>query len=168
MAIISSRPSVALVKTRWRKKGAPRSLADRAGVIGANIWKISLEIFRHMEKEEFRFDSDRLVTEVLTEFIAFLVQLVDRAVYRRLSDTDRATLIGETTLGNVEILWGYDFDDGSRAWIAHDTFIPINNQDANWEETGLIPLIQVSAPWDLYTFETDPAIQAALEYFDSN
>ncbi|KPK17426.1 MAG: hypothetical protein JSU71_14110 [Betaproteobacteria bacterium] len=96
MAIISSRPSVALVKTRWRKKGAPRSLADCAGVIGTNIWKISLEIFRHMEKEEFRFGSDRLVTEVMTEFIAFLVQLIDRAVYNRLSDADRAILIGET------------------------------------------------------------------------
>ena len=68
MAIISSRPSVALVKTRWRKKGA-RTLAERAGVIGANLWKLSLEIFKHMEKEGFRFGSDRLVTEVLTEFI---------------------------------------------------------------------------------------------------
>jgi len=95
MAIISSRPSVALVKTRWRKKGA-RTLAERAGVIGANVWKISLEIFKHMEKEEFRFGSDRLVTDVMAEFIAFLVQLADRAVYGRLSDADRATLIGET------------------------------------------------------------------------
>jgi hypothetical protein len=94
VAIISSRPSVALVKTRWRKKGA-RTLADRAGVIGANVWKISLEIFRHMEKEEFRFGSDRLVTDVMAEFIAFLLQLADRAVYGRLSDADRATLIGE-------------------------------------------------------------------------
>ena len=94
MAIISSRPAVALVKTRWRKKGA-RTLAERAGVIGANVWKISLEIFKHMEKEEFRFGSDRLVTDVMAEFIAFLVQLADRAVYGRLSDADRATLIGE-------------------------------------------------------------------------
>jgi hypothetical protein len=94
MAIISSRPSVALVKTRWRKKG-PRTLAERAGVIGANVWKISLEIFKHMEKEGFRFGSDRLVTDVLTELIAFLVQLVDRAVYGKLSEADRATLIGE-------------------------------------------------------------------------
>ncbi len=109
MAIISSRPSIALVKTRWRKKDAPRTLADRAGVIGANIWKISLEIFRHMEMEEFRFGSDRLVTAVMTEFIAFLVQLVDRAVYGRLSDADRAILIGETarhlaaTMGNNQL-----------------------------------------------------------------
>jgi len=94
MAIISSRPSIALVKTRWRKKGA-RTLAERAGVIGANVWKISLEIFKHMEKEGFRFGADRLVTNVLTEFIAFLVQLVDRTVYGKLSDAERAALIGE-------------------------------------------------------------------------
>jgi hypothetical protein len=94
MAIISTRPSVALVKTRWRKKGE-RTLADRAGVIGANVWKIALEIFKHMEREGFLFGSDRVVTDVLTEFIAFLVQLVDRIVYEKLSEADRTTLIGE-------------------------------------------------------------------------
>ena len=36
MAILSSRPSVGLIKTRWRNKKAP-TLAERAGVIGANI-----------------------------------------------------------------------------------------------------------------------------------
>ncbi|HXZ49060.1 MAG TPA: hypothetical protein VEG27_08565 [Usitatibacter sp.] len=95
MAIISTRPSIALVKTRWRKKG-PRPLADRAGVIGANLWKIALEIYRHLEGEGFRFTSDRMVTNVLAELIAFLVPLVDRAVYGHLSDEDRATLLGET------------------------------------------------------------------------
>jgi len=94
MAIISSRPSVGLIKTRWRKKG-PRSLAERAGVIGANVWKLALEFFKHMEKDGFRFGSDRLVTNVLTEFIAFLVQLVDRKVYGRLSEADRAALVAE-------------------------------------------------------------------------
>lgn len=94
MAIISSRPSIALIKTRWRKKG-PRSLADRAGVIGANVWKLALEFFKHLEKEGFRFGSDRLVTNVLTEFIAFLVQLVDRAVYGRVVEAERATLVAE-------------------------------------------------------------------------
>jgi hypothetical protein len=94
MSIISSRPQIALVKTRWRKKGE-RTLAERAGVIGANVWKIALEVFRHMEKEGFRFGSDRLTTEVITEFIAFLVPLVDREVYGRLAEADRATLVSE-------------------------------------------------------------------------
>ena len=93
MAIISSRPQIALVKTRWRKKGA-RTVEERAGVIGANVWKIALEVFKHMEKEGFRFGSDRLTTEVIAEFIAFLVQLADRAVYGKLAEEERAALIG--------------------------------------------------------------------------
>ena len=92
MAIISSRPSIKLVKTRWRKKG-PRTLADRAGVIGANIWKISQEIFRHMESDGFRFGSDKMVIAVIAECIAFLVQIVDRKVYGRRTDEERAALI---------------------------------------------------------------------------
>ncbi len=92
MAIISTRPSIKLVKTRWRKKG-PRTLADRAGVIGANIWKISHEIFRHMENDGFRFGSDRMVMAVMAECIAFLVQIVDRKVYGKLAEADRASLI---------------------------------------------------------------------------
>lgn len=95
MAIISSRPAIALVKTRFRKKG-PRTLAERASVIGANAWKISLEIFKHLEKDGFRFGDDRLVTDVLAEFIAFLVQLTDRRLHGRVSEADRATLITET------------------------------------------------------------------------
>jgi len=84
-----------------------------------------------------------------------------------LRDSQRAYLIGGTTEGNVELLWGYDFDDGSRAWIAHETFRPKNHPEENWEETGIIPDIQAPSEWDLVTNDTDPAIIAALEYLDS-
>lgn len=93
MAIISTRPSIGLIKTRWRNKKAARTPDERAGVIGANIWKIAIEIFKHLEKDGFRFGADRQVTAVITEFIAFLVQLTDRTVHGRSSDTERATLI---------------------------------------------------------------------------
>lgn len=83
-----------------------------------------------------------------------------------LQDIGRAHLIGETTDGNVEILWVYEFADGSSAWIAHDTFRPVNNPDADWEINGVIPDQQVSANWDQVTLQTDPAVQAALEYLE--
>jgi carboxyl-terminal processing protease len=83
-----------------------------------------------------------------------------------LQDTGRAYVIGETTYGNVELLLGYTFADGSRAWIAHDKFIPLNHLDADWEATGIVPDLSVPAPWDLFTLETDPAVKAALDYFD--
>jgi carboxyl-terminal processing protease len=78
----------------------------------------------------------------------------------------RAYLIGEQTDGNVEILYIYNFTDGSRAWIAHDTFRPLNHPEVDWEKTGLTPDQVVLSNWDEVTLETDPAVLAALEYFD--
>ncbi len=83
-----------------------------------------------------------------------------------LKDIERAELIGEVTEGNVETLWGYDFSDGSRAWIAHDTFQPINHPQVDWELNGIIPHQVVLAPWDEYPLDSDPAVDAALAYFD--
>ena len=109
MAIISTRPSIGLIKTRWRNKKAPRTPEERAGVIGANIWKISIEIFKHLEKDGFRFGSDRQVTAIVTEFIAFLVQLTDRTAHGRCDDAERAVLINAvaahlaTTMDNNQL-----------------------------------------------------------------
>jgi C-terminal peptidase prc len=83
-----------------------------------------------------------------------------------LQDTQRATLIGEITGGNVEVLSIYKFQDGSRAWIARETFRPLNQPDANWETSGIVPNLIIPAPWDAYTLETDPAVQAGLTNFD--
>jgi carboxyl-terminal processing protease len=83
-----------------------------------------------------------------------------------LQDQGRALLIGEPTEGNIETLWGYDFPDGSRAWIAHDTFRPANQPGADWEASGIQPDQLVPANWDEFTPETDPAVQAAFTHFD--
>ena len=83
-----------------------------------------------------------------------------------LQSSGRATLLGMVTDGNVETLWGYDFEDGSRAWIAHDTFVPAKDRDADWEKTGIIPDLIISFDWGDFVFQDDPVIRAALEYFD--
>jgi carboxyl-terminal processing protease len=78
-----------------------------------------------------------------------------------LHDIGRARLVGQTTLGNVEQLRAFDFEDGSRAWLASARFEPANGA-ANWEADGIIPDVEVIADWDTFTFETDPGIAAAL------
>lgn len=83
-----------------------------------------------------------------------------------LQDMQRAYVIGEITDGNVETLSRYDFEDGSRLWLARESFRPLNNLEANWEETGIIPDLQLPVQWDQYTVENDPLVQAALKYFD--
>jgi len=79
-----------------------------------------------------------------------------------MQDQGRAKIVGQTTLGNVETLSGYDFSDGSRAWIAQERFDPAISH-ADWEQTGIIPDVQAFADWDTFTFEDDPSVKAAIE-----
>jgi carboxyl-terminal processing protease len=78
-----------------------------------------------------------------------------------LQDAGRARVVGETSLGNVEVLHGYGFEDGSQVWLAAETFTSAFS-DENWEETGIIPDVQAFAEWDTFDFETDPSIAAAV------
>lgn len=84
-----------------------------------------------------------------------------------LRDAGRAHLIGEQTEGNIELLWGYDFEDGSRAWIAKETFRPANHPEQDWEREGIAPDEIITSNWDEVTLESDPVIQAALNYLDN-
>jgi len=84
-----------------------------------------------------------------------------------LQDAKRAYLIGERTAGNVEILWQYNFEDGSRLWLAHDAFHPKNHPDIIWEKTGVTPDETVAVQWDQVTVATDPAVNAAMAHIDT-
>ena len=79
-----------------------------------------------------------------------------------LRDARGAKIVGQTSFGNVEVLHGYDFEDGSVMWIASETFDSAFSDD-DWEQTGIIPDIEAFAEWDTFHFDTDPAITAALE-----
>ena len=78
-----------------------------------------------------------------------------------MQDSGRARIVGETSLGNVEVLHGYNFEDGSQVWIAAETFTSAFSNE-NWEETGIVPDVQAFAEWDTFYFETDPSIAAAV------
>ncbi len=78
-----------------------------------------------------------------------------------LQETGRARIVGRTTPGNVEILYSYDFEDRSRAWIAQEMFRPLSESD--WEETGIIPDVEIPLNWDEFTAEDDPQLEAALD-----
>ena len=79
-----------------------------------------------------------------------------------LRDSRGAKIVGETSLGNVEVLYGYSFDDGSQVWLASATFFPEHSDD-NWEETGIVPDVTAFAEWDTFYFETDPSVAAAVQ-----
>ncbi len=78
-----------------------------------------------------------------------------------LQDIGRARIVGRTTPGNLETVYKYDFEDGSRAWIARAAFRPPSG--ANLEDTGVIPDVEIPLDWDEFTAENDAQLEAALE-----
>ncbi|MHB8622891.1 MAG: hypothetical protein ACYC9J_02140 [Sulfuricaulis sp.] len=80
------------LKTKFRKKG-PKTLEDRASVVATNVWRIAQDASRRMETEGYQLGGDRQVTAVITEFMAFLVQIADRMVYGQLSEDDRQRFV---------------------------------------------------------------------------
>ena len=84
-----------------------------------------------------------------------------------LQDSGRAYIIGTNTGGNVEILWGYDFDDGSQMWLASETFRPYYHPEQNWEADGIVPDEIVPGEFDEHSLENDPPVIAAITYFSS-
>jgi carboxyl-terminal processing protease len=78
-----------------------------------------------------------------------------------LQDAGRAKIVGQTTLGNVESLHSYSFDDGSQAWIAQERFDPAKSH-ANWEQDGIQPDVEAYADWDTFRFDNDPSVAAAV------
>ncbi|HEX2994247.1 MAG TPA: S41 family peptidase [Anaerolineales bacterium] len=81
-----------------------------------------------------------------------------------MQDSGRAKVVGETSLGNVEVLRGYTFDDGSQIWVASETFHSAFS-DSDWEKSGIIPDVRASAEWNSFDFGNDPAIAASLKLF---
>ena len=77
-----------------------------------------------------------------------------------LQAADRATLVGQPTAGNVELIFPYDLEDGSRLWLAEETFEPPSGE--RWEGNGVQPDIVVQGNWEDFTDEDDPQLNAAL------
>ncbi len=75
----------------------------------------------------------------------------------------RAYLIGMPTAGNVEAIYPYDMEDGSRLWLAEESFVPVTGE--RWEGRGVQPDERVEQVWeDFSSDEDDLALQAALRY----
>ena len=79
-----------------------------------------------------------------------------------LQNSGRASFVGEPTRGNVEVLYGYAFIDGSELWLAHATFEPLGLPAGVWEGVGVQPDVTVPMTWELFGEADDPGLAAAV------
>ena len=85
------------IKSVWRRsrrnKSARKNLEDNAVALAFIVWRLALEGAKTLNREGFDYLCDRARVGVISEFIAFQVQLADRLVYGSLDDADRALFV---------------------------------------------------------------------------
>jgi len=90
------------IKDRWhnstpdnasRKVLTEKTLADQASALAFIQWRTALNSAINLHAEDFRYDNDQQRVGVITEYLAFQIQLIDRLSAEFLSDTERQTLI---------------------------------------------------------------------------
>jgi len=73
-----------------------------------------------------------------------------------------AKTVGLTTKGNVELLNSTSFSDGSRVWLARQTFQPVGLPAGAWEDSGIAADFVVHGQWHEFTEVDDPAFARAI------
>lgn len=85
------------IKSTWHQSGRNRpsskTLEENAGAMAFITWRLSLEGAKKLHGEGFHYLSDRERVGVISEFVAFLVQVADRLSYERMHDEDRRHFI---------------------------------------------------------------------------
>ncbi len=68
------------IKNKWNNKGKERTPEETGSVLSFNFWKIASANVMHMENEGFQTDTHFQRLDVIAEFTAFLVHVVDRVI----------------------------------------------------------------------------------------
>ncbi len=85
------------IKDKWhqsrRNRPTAKSLQDSAGALAFIGWRVALDNAQNLNREGFRYDSDVERIGIISEFVAFEIQIADRVSYEFLEDADRSVFI---------------------------------------------------------------------------
>lgn len=83
------------IKSHWPDNGNDRSWDEIAGAIAFIAWRLAVDKAINLHGRDFQYDGDRQRIEVITEYLIFQIQIVDRIVVQNLElgNDARQTLI---------------------------------------------------------------------------
>ena len=119
------------IKDKWhqshRNQPAAKSLRDSAGALAFIGWRVALDKAQGLNREGFRYDSDVERVGVISEFVAFEIQVADRLAYEFLDDGARTDFINALGQRFADHMQENLTDlDGPRNY--RDTFIALLNE----------------------------------------
>jgi hypothetical protein len=119
------------IKDKWhrsqRNRPTPKSLQDSAGALAFIGWRVALDKAQGLNREGFRYDSDIERIGVISEFVAFEIQVADRLAYEFLDDEERTMFINALGQRFADFMQDNLSDlDGPRNY--RDAFIAMLNE----------------------------------------
>jgi hypothetical protein len=119
------------IKDKWhrsqRNRPTPKSLQDSAGALAFIGWRVALDKAQGLNREGFRYDSDIERIGVISEFVAFEIQVADRLAYEFLDDEERTMFINALGQRVADFMQDNLSDlDGPRNY--RDAFIAMLNE----------------------------------------
>lgn len=84
---------VVRIKSQWHNEDQQRTFDDIGSAIAFNGWKIAMEKAINLHGVNFVFENDRQRMDVISEYLIFEIQLVDRLAHLDLEDEQRAGIV---------------------------------------------------------------------------
>lgn len=83
------------IKSRWHDDDAERSLDEIAGALAFISWRIAKDRAINLHGQDYIYDSDEQRFAVISEYLIFQLQIVDRlaSMTLQLNDEDRQKLV---------------------------------------------------------------------------
>lgn len=81
------------VKSKWNLRDRERSFSETGGALAFILWRIAQQGTLNLENEGFQTDTNAQRLDIITEFLAFLVHIVDRMTAERFTAEQRQDFI---------------------------------------------------------------------------
>ena len=95
---------MARLKSTWNQKSRERTPEQIASAVSSNTWLLAADACLNLENEGFETNTQSQRLDVISEFLAFSLHLVDRMTYGELEEEERVRFINALGLCLANLL----------------------------------------------------------------
>ena len=118
---------MARLKANWNQKNRQRSPEQIASAIGFNLWLLAADGCLNLENEGFETTSQSQRLDVISEYLAFCLHVVDRMTYGELEEDERVRFINALGIKLADLVQSNRIDsDGPGQY--RNRFVALLNQ----------------------------------------
>lgn len=118
---------MARLKAKWNQKNRERTPEQIASAVGFNTWLLAAEGCLNLENEGFETNTQSQRLDVISEFLAFSLHLVDRMTHGELEEEERVRFINALGV-NLANLIQSNREDANGPGEYRNTFVSLLNE----------------------------------------